>query len=139
MTLKGSRPNELESLSEKSRVLERGLKLFDEVINFDLCSRDNELPMIVLVSPHPSCSFCGGELFRTAFHCTGTCVQDNAANDTPDSKIVLCSLCFVDGRGCRCGSMTPYRLQSLEGLVDLRTQIADLLGSLLDEDGSEWL
>jgi hypothetical protein len=95
--------------------------------------------MIVLGSPHPSCSFCGGELFRTAFRCTGSCVRNDAIDDVVDSKIILCNLCFVDGRGCRCGSMTPYRLQPLEGLVNLRTRIADMLDSLLDEDGSGWL
>lgn len=137
--LKESQPNELQSLSAKSRTLEEGLKLFDEVINFSYCSHDDALPMIVPTSRHPSCSFCGGEIFRTAFCCASSCVRDDATDDMVDSKIILCNLCFVDGRGCRCGSMTPHRLQSLRGLVGLRTRIADLLGGLLDEDGSGWL
>lgn len=139
VNLKEAQPNDLESLSEKSRTLEQGLRLFDEVINFSYCSCDDELPTIEPLSPHTSCSFCGGELFRTAFCCAGSCVRDDAAGDMVDFKIVLCDLCFVDGRACRCGTMIPYRLQSLEGLINLRTKIADVLDGLIDNRGSGWL
>lgn len=131
--LKQSQPNDQELLSAKSGTLRRGLRLLDEVIDSTRCSRDDLLPMIKLTSPPPPCSFCGGELFRAVFCCTDSCVRDGAATSPEDSKILICDLCFIDGRACRCGSMEPYRLQPLAGLIELRTSIVDVLG-LTDEN-----
>lgn len=136
--LKRSQPNDpVVSLSAKSETLKRGFRLLDAVISSSYYSQDESLPLIKL-SPPPPCSFCGGELFRTAFRCTDSCARDDATSESMGSKILICNLCFVDGRACRCGSMTPYRLQPLDGLIELRTNIAELLGSI---DGAEtsWL
>ena len=135
MGLKGSQPNNLDLLLEKSSTLQQGLRLLDEVISFTHCLRDNEILASGSLSLYTPCSFCGGEIFRTAFLCAGSCVRDGAAIDTAGSKIVLCNLCVVNGHVCRCGSMTPCRLQPLDGLVNLRTKIADLLDGLVDEVG----
>lgn len=123
--LKHSQPNNLALFSAKSGSLETGLGLLDEVINFSYCSQDDILPLIELTPP-PPCSFCGGELFRVVFCCTGSCVCDSAGS--VDSKVLICILCFADGRACRCGSMAPYRLRPLAGLLRLREDIATLLG-----------
>jgi hypothetical protein len=133
--LKEYQPNDRGPLLAESSTLEQGLRLLDEVICFSHCLNDSEIPTSEPLSPYPSCSFCGGELFRTAFLCAGSCVRDGAADDTAGSKVVFCNLCVVDGRTCRCGSMTPYRFQSLEELVNLRAKIADLLDGLVDEAG----
>lgn len=135
--LKQSQPSDLTLFSEKSRILERGFRLLDEVINSSYCSQDELLPLIGLTL-QPPCSFCGGELFRTVFRCADSCTCDDTTGGSVDSKILICNLCFVDGRACRCGSMKPYRLQPLEGLIELRTNIADLLG-LTDEGEPSWL
>lgn len=134
VNLKRSQPNDFALLSAKSGILERGFRLLDEVVNSSHCSQDESLPLIELTT-QPSCSFCGGELFRTVFCCTDSCTRDGATSGSVDSKILICNLCFIDGRACRCGSMKPYRLQPLERLVELRTSIADLL-SIEDEGGS---
>jgi hypothetical protein len=124
-------------LSAKSGTLERGLRLLDEVIRSSYCSQDESLPLIELTLPPPPCSFCGGELFRTVFCCTDSCIRDGATSGSVDSKILICNLCFADGRACRCGSMTPNRLQPLAGLIELRTNIVTLLG-LTDENRPSW-
>ena len=127
--LKQLRPNDLVSLSAKSGSLEKGLRLLDEVINLSYCPQDDTLPMIEL-TPTPPCSFCGGELFRTVFCCTASCAPGTATDGSVNSKILLCNLCFVDGRTCRCGSMEPCRLQPLAELFELRDNVATLLGSI---------
>ena len=133
--LKQSQQNNLLLLSTKSGILERGLRLLDEVINSSYCSRDELLPVIDLASPPPPCSFCAGELFRTVFCCTGSCICDGEASDLVDCKILICDYCFIDGRACRCGSMTPYRIQPLDGLIALRANVASVL-DLSDENRS---
>ena len=133
--LKKSQPNDPAILSAKSGALERGCKLLDEVI--DSCYRSqDDLPSIELTPP-PPCSFCGGELFQTAFRCTDSCVRDDADSGSVDPKILICNLCFADGRACRCESMTPYQLQPLAGLIGLRMNVANLL-DLTDEGGPPW-
>lgn len=130
---KKSRPNDLASLSAKSISLGSGLRLLDEVISFSHCSQDDDLPLIEL-TPLPPCSFCGGELFRSVFRCTASCFRDDATDESSGSKILICNLCFVDGRTCRCGSMEPCRLQPLAELTDLRENVASLLGSIGEGD-----
>lgn len=132
--LKQSQPNDLALLSSKSGSLERGLRLLDEVINFSYCSEDEIFPLIELTTPPPPCSFCGGELFRTVFCCTASCTRDGSIGSSAESKIMICNLCFVDGRTCRCGSMAPYRLRPLAELIKLREDVANLLGPI---DGGE--
>jgi hypothetical protein len=127
VNLKQSQPNDLELLSAKSGVLERGFRLLDTVINSTDCSQDNLLPMMELALPPPPCSFCRGELFRAIFCCTNSCFCDDAAAGSEGSKILICDLCFIDGRACQCGSMEPYQLQSLVGLIELRTSVMNIL------------
>ena len=122
------------SLSAKVVILKRGLSLLDEAIGSSYCSQDESLPFIKLAPPIPYCSFCGGELFRTVFGCTELCVRDGAPDDSVNCKILICSQCFIDGRSCRCRSMTPYRIQPLEELIKLRTNAANLLG--VSDEGS---
>lgn len=132
VNLKQSQPNLFPA---KLETLERGYRLLDELINSTHCSQDDLLPIIKLTLPPPPCSFCGGELFRTVFCCVETCVRDGATGSSVGSKILICNHCFVDGRACRCGSMAPYRLQPLAELIELRENIANLLG-LADESAS---
>jgi len=133
LELKQSQPNDPISLSAKSGILKRGLNLLDEAINSSYCSQDDLLPIIGLVLPPPPCSFCGGELFRTVFCCTDSCALDATTSSSLDCKILICNYCFIDGRACSCGSMSPYRIRPLDKLIELRTNVANLLG-LSDDD-----
>jgi len=136
LNLKRSQTNDPSSLSAKSGTLERVLRLLDEVINSSYCPQDELLPVIELTLPPPPCSFCGGEIFRTVFCCTDSCIRDGATGGSADCKVLICNHCFIDGRACRCGSMTPYRTQPLDRLIELRENVANLLG-LSDENSSE--
>ena len=132
--IKRTRPNDLELLSTKSATLEQGFKILDEIISSTYCPQDDQLPTIELTLLPPPCSFCGGELFRAIFRCVNSCVCDDATAGPQDSKILICDLCFIDGRACRCKSMEPCRLQPLDELIELRTSIVNILG-LTDDDG----
>lgn len=135
--IKQTQPNDLELLSMKSATLEQGFRILDEVISSTYCLQDDQLPTIELSSLPPPCSFCGGELFRAVFLCTNSCVRDGETDGPQDSKILVCDLCFIDGRACQCGSMEPYRLQPLDRLIELRNSIVNVLG-LTDDTGSRW-
>lgn len=135
--IKRSQPNDLAPISAKSEFLGRGLRLLEEVINFSHCPQDDNLPLIDLTPP-PPCSFCGGELFRTVFCCITSCTRDEVASGSVDSKIMICGLCFVDGRACHCGSMAPYRLRPLAELIELRENVIHLLDSV-DKGESSFL
>ena len=135
--LKQSQPNDLSLFSAKSGTLKRAFALLDEVVKSSYCLQDELLPLIKLSTPPPPCSFCGGELFRTVFRCKDSCVRDDAISGSVDCKILICNLCFIDGRACRCGSMEPSRLQPLAELIELRENVVDLLG-LSDDHGPAW-
>ncbi|KAF9647382.1 hypothetical protein BDM02DRAFT_3129802 [Thelephora ganbajun] len=137
VNLKRSQPNNLSLLLAKSGILKWGFSLLDEVINSSYCSQDKLLPVVEPTLPPPPCSFCGGELFQTVFCCTDSCVRDGVTSSSVDCKILICNYCFIDGRACRCGSMAPYRIQPLDGLIELRMNIANLLGAS-DENDSAW-
>lgn len=138
VNLKKSQESDPLVLSAKSGTLERAFNLLDEVIESSCCPEDESLPLIELTLPPPPCSFCGGELFRTVFCCTNSCVCDDATGGSADRKILICDHCFIDGRCCCCGSMTPYRLHPLDMLIELRRNVTDLLGLSNGNSSARW-
>ncbi|KAK2466776.1 hypothetical protein APHAL10511_001034 [Amanita phalloides] len=72
-----------------------------------------------------TCDFCGADIFQSFFEC-GSCVE-NPGQVTVGYGCVVCPRCYIEGRTCRCGSMTPVQCRSFEELLQVRTEAFELL------------
>jgi hypothetical protein len=75
--------------------------------------------MVPRISPPPVCDFCGANLFLTIFECTGGCGADDISRPRKVSP-VLCPSCYVEGRTCICGNMTPSYLRKFSTVLNHR-------------------
>jgi len=112
------------------------LAMVDEILGIELYPEDDQLPFL---EEQPTvdltCASCGGEIFRTAFCCSGTCLRDGKTEVSVRSQIIICPLCFVDGRICSCQAMRPVRVRATSTLMETRDTvnkfIRDTAGKLL--------
>lgn len=99
----------------------RLLGIVDEILGVESYPEDDQLPFL---EDQPmadlTCASCGGEIFRTAFCCVGTCLRDGKTEVTARSQIIICPLCFVDGRVCSCNNMQPVRIRAMSTLMETR-------------------
>lgn len=115
-------------VSDAIQGLQRWLRLFDEVVGPTHCEDDDKLPLAELGSS-TFCAFCGGELFRSIFCCTGSCIRDSQPS-RESATIIVCAYCFIDGRVCSCGSMAPSRTRALSDLLTFRSDVTKVLCGL---------
>lgn len=101
--------------------IRRLLAMVDEILGVESYPEDDQLPFL---EEQPTvdltCASCGGEIFRTAFCCSGTCLRDEKTEVSVRSQIIVCPLCFVDGRICSCQDMRPVRVRATSMLVETR-------------------
>lgn len=63
-----------------------------------------------------SCDWCGTDIYLSGFCCKNRdCVDSDA-----DTDFFVCPMCYVEGRICQCGDMTPYTFR-------LRTEVIRVL------------
>ncbi len=77
-----------------------------------------------------ACDFCGSDIFQSFFECQEcTTETDEVEDGTPGvgDGLILCSSCYVEGRTCACGSMTPAQCRPFNLLLDTRNKTAGLL------------
>lgn len=127
-------PNDRAAILVGCKDLADMLGLFEEVLTSGFCNDDEAVPILSLATPPQFCAFCGGELFRSVFSCTGGCERDQ---DQPGNKITLCGSCYVDGRTCECGIMEPRRLQPLAEFLKVQDDIHGLLLDLTGDSRDE--
>jgi len=99
----GSAPHQEFPLSGVAQDLGTLVRLFDEILQDDYCSNHGSLEAADLQERSSACNFCGSCLFISGFLCRG-CSQDR------NMPMFLCAGCYVEGRSCRCDTMSPVRL-----------------------------
>jgi hypothetical protein len=76
-----------------------------------------------------SCDFCGSDIFQSFFECQicdpvhpFASISDDVLQKEPQvgDGIVICPLCYVEGRSCRCASMDPRQCHPFETLLEAR-------------------
>ena len=102
--------------------LQKLLRMFEEIVDLEFYPDYDQLALESLADI--SCASCGGEIFLTLFSCGGTCV---ANSKTGKNGVIVCPLCFIDGRTCSCGEMRPLRVREMDPLVELRTEAQALI------------
>ena len=96
------------------------VRLFDEILQEEYCDDHGSLDYAEIRQDHSTCDFCGSCLFLSAFLCH-TCSQETA------SPVLICAGCYIEGRTCRCDTMSPVRLGDFPGVLrDRNNAVASL-------------
>lgn len=134
-----SRFERLKSAGEDvtpSCVLEmrRLLAIINEILGAESQLDDNQLPPFERDPPTDlACASCGGEIFRAAFCCVGTCLWDGETEVSDGSRISICPLCFVDGRTCSCQDMRPIRVREIGPLIETKNTVQDFIHDVAEK------
>ncbi|KAF9246293.1 hypothetical protein BU15DRAFT_40296 [Melanogaster broomeanus] len=69
------------------------------------------------------CDFCGADIFQSFFECE-SCVSTPSGTSTDiiavGDGLILCPLCYVEGRTCRCEAMKPVQCRPFNELLQIR-------------------
>lgn len=114
----------------------RLIQLFDNVLQEDYSREHSSLRIIPQSSKPLGCDFCGGNLFLSAFLCAGKCGIDEITH-SQNVTLAVCPTCFVEGRTCLCGKMTPVRLGSFSFALQARNLAAAIIRRNSNEDLSD--
>lgn len=99
------------------------LEVTDEILRAEAYTNDEELPTFDNPATTLSCAFCGGEVFQKLFRCRNECSLEGE-DSTPPNAISICPSCYIDGRTCLCGEMSPFRLLPMAPMVTARNRVA---------------
>ena len=106
--LKDAREDVTRSSIVEMRTL---LGMVDEILGVESYPEGDQLPSLDMQpSIDLTCASCGGEIFLTVFRCEGPCLRDGETEISAKSQVLICPLCFVDGRTCSCQDMRPARV-----------------------------
>jgi hypothetical protein len=64
-----------------------------------------------------ACDFCTCDVFQSFFECQN-CL---------DNGLIMCPLCYVEGRTCKCGSMVPMQHYRFDELLEDRKRAVAVL------------
>lgn len=120
------------------------IKLFDSIIHEEYSKGHFSLQHVpnqttnTLNETHACnlmCDFCGADIFQSFFECRD-CGQSKL-NESPEAAtgnnagydLLVCPGCYVEGRICRCGSMTPGQWVPFEQLLVVRNDVQKLVSS----------
>jgi hypothetical protein len=63
-----------------------------------------------------TCDFCTCDVFQSFFECQSL-----------DNGLIICPPCYVEGRACKCGSMTPMQYYRFDELLQDRERALEVL------------
>ncbi|KAF9227649.1 hypothetical protein BS17DRAFT_774094 [Gyrodon lividus] len=101
--------------------------LFDDVLASDYSTTRDSMPHVSQSgSIHKDdlhCDFCGADVFQSFFECDScTPMPSSEASGilAVGDGLVLCPLCYVEGRTCRCGETQPVQCRPFSDLLETR-------------------
>lgn len=104
------------------------LGMVDEILGVESDPEGDQLPSLdVQPSADLACASCGGEIFLTVFRCEGTCLRDGETELSAKNQVIICPMCFVDGRTCSCQDMRPARVREIGPLTKTRNLVHELV------------
>lgn len=107
-------------LSGMAQDLNTLVRLFDEILQEEYCNDHGSLDSAEIQRGYSTCNFCGSCLFLSALLCNG-CSQETTR------PVLVCAGCYVEGRSCRCGIMSPVRIGDFPGALRDRNNAASSL------------
>lgn len=104
------------------------LGMVDEILGVESYPERDQLPSLnVESSDDLICASCGGEIFLTVFRCESSCLRDGETEFSAKSQVIICPLCFVDGRTCSCQDMRPARFREIGPFTEVRNTVHELV------------
>ena len=108
--------------------LKQLVSLFDDILAAEFSISRDSMPHVSQPDvPHTDnlhCDFCGADIFQSFFECDSclpaSCSRGSAEILPFGDGLVLCPLCYVEGRICRCGEMQPVQCRPFSNLVKIR-------------------
>lgn len=76
------------------------------------------------------CTYCGGDIFQSFFTCLKSSCEAMQDDDVDRRVVDICAACYVEGRACACGEMTPAQASSFDDILSWRHFAAQSLDSL---------
>ncbi|EMD37724.1 hypothetical protein CERSUDRAFT_114359 [Gelatoporia subvermispora B] len=75
-----------------------------------------------------ACDFCGADMFQSFFECRD-CVKPSEVTDSLGcgDGLLICALCYVEGRSCLCEEMEPIQCRPFSDLLRDRNRTADAI------------
>ncbi|KAG1827118.1 uncharacterized protein BJ212DRAFT_31326 [Suillus subaureus] len=104
------------------------LELLDDVLGEEYSPKHQDMPHVSQSdTSHQSnicCDFCGADIFQSFFECLPCALHSPGINDEMKigDGIVVCPLCYVEGRGCNCGAMNPIQCRPFGDLLRVRDE-----------------
>ncbi|KAG2157278.1 hypothetical protein DEU56DRAFT_905932 [Suillus clintonianus] len=112
------------------------LELLDDVLGEEYSPKHQHMPHVsqsdTCHQTDITCDFCGADIFQSFFECTSCALHLPSVNDEMKigDGIVVCSLCYVEGRGCNCGSMNPTQCQPFGDLLRIRDEALHVIRAI---------
>ena len=104
------------------------LGMVDEILGVESYPEGDQLPSLdTQPSVDLTCASCGGEIFLTVFRCKGPCLRDGETEFSAENQVIICTLCFADGRACSCQDMRPAHVRDIAQLTETRDMVHDLV------------
>lgn len=112
------------------------INLFDDVLLDEYDKDHKKMPHVLQITAasdssqdvlHPqdntrvTCDFCDTDIFQSFFECKKCIsIEGDAAGGDPSDELdglIICPQCYVEGRTCRCGVMTPTQYRAFWQLL----------------------
>jgi hypothetical protein len=84
-----------------------------------------------------TCDFCSCDVFQSFFECSACArLADPKTADqvAPGHGLVICPMCYVSGRTCKCGNMAPRQVRSFSDLFADRDRAVKALKRCWSKD-----
>ncbi|KAF8136605.1 hypothetical protein EV363DRAFT_1158357 [Boletus edulis] len=116
-----SSPTSLENLKQL-------VSLFDDILAADVSISRDSMPHVsqsdTCHTDNLHCDFCGADIFQSFFECD-SCLPASSSGASAGvlplgDGLVLCPLCYVEGRTCQCGIMQPVQCRPFSDLLGTR-------------------
>lgn len=99
------------------------LDLLDDVLGEEYSSKCQVMPHVSLSdTSHQddiTCDFCGADVFQSFFECI-SCQSSIHEEAKVADGIVICPLCYIEGRSCKCRTMKPTQCRPFGDLLRTR-------------------
>lgn len=121
-----------EDLPERHSTASTDLKqlvyLFDEILAGEFSVSRDSMPHVsqseMSHTDNLHCDFCGADIFQSFFECDSCLPASSSAVSAGvlpvGDGLVLCPLCYVEGRTCQCGEMQPVQCRPFSELLGIR-------------------
>lgn len=117
-----------ESCPTSTEHLKQLVCLFDDILAGEFSISRDSMPHVsqseISHTDDLHCDFCGADVFQSFFECD-SCLPASSSEASAGvlligDGLVLCPLCYVEGRTCQCEKMQPVQCRPFSDLLRIR-------------------